>query len=371
MRNVPRGVIAERRIDPSQFLRHLFPSVQVPYKVAIPLIILLPILVWLLGTRQYDFVTPPPTPSGETEMPAFAAPVSPEVLASLNRRPVTEIPPEPEPPRIPTIEPGDFMVSPGIDEYRDAADKGPAALLALAKTLLEQGQPLRALLAFERIIDSTPPGGPERLEAAPQLPALRDQLPPWNADPTAARQFILHLRTARSPEEMESHLTKTREMLTISSGHQVDLQIDLQPTPAPLAPVDSLPVTFWISVAGEDVRIPSLPISTFSGVEEEEFETNLIRALYEQLALRLRNLPELTPPPPFPEEGDPALHFSQAFTLLIWDQILKTPFQNFDPEGLPGSEPLEEPEKEAPESGESEISPEIDDFDQDNFQEES
>ncbi len=99
---------------------------------------------------------------------------------------------EPQPssttePTIPPLTPdnlGNLETSPALNEYQYFAQNNPPIrLFLLSATLISQNHPSRAVLALERIIDSSPSTPIQKIQAASQIIALQKDLPPWNLDP--------------------------------------------------------------------------------------------------------------------------------------------------------------------------------------------
>jgi hypothetical protein len=130
----------------------------VPIFIVLLLAITVVSATWWVGTRDYDFVTPPGAEklafarlqaskigsvSGPNDLPA--------PFASKDGQPPK--PPEPEPPKEPEIKLGSLETAPGLEAYAVDSQQGADHLIKLATALEAKGSFQRALLAWERVID--------------------------------------------------------------------------------------------------------------------------------------------------------------------------------------------------------------------------
>lgn len=313
----------------------------VPLKFAIPLLIILPLMIWFWGTRKYDFMTPRVIPESELR-PDFASPVNGDLANSLQPNEQEAPPPKPAP--IPDLDPGDFQVSPSLAEYRAYAEDGTPALLKLAQGLQNGGHIQRAVLAYERIIDSTPPISLEREPAEQALASLKVSLPRWNVDPEASIPLTLNLLSARNEESLQPSLAALSELVTTSSGGLCQPVFVLKSAPQPSIELPALPIAFWLTVDGEDPEVPSLPVVTLAPASDAELDRDLNLALYRLLARRVQENRNLTPIPVLQEWEDPEVALVSKITRLSWQRLLKTPIQSFSDEAivLPNEDPQEE-----------------------------
>lgn len=279
-------------------------------------------------------MTPREIPLSELR-PAFASPVNRELADSLKRP--EEKAPEPE--AIEEIDPGNLFTPPVLDQYFADASKGPAALLKLAEKLQNEGRIQRAVLAYERILDSTLAGGQERVQAEEALTSLKTNLPPWNSDPEAALPLTIHLVTARSAESLAGSIAALSELIQVSSGNFCRPIFDIQEAPIPSEPLPSLPIALWLTVEGEDPEKPSLTVLSIAPKTEEDVDSRLAHALYRLISRRLKNDSELTEPPALLIADDPEKAIVTKITRLTWKRLLSTPFQALPVEGFPTTSP--------------------------------
>lgn len=297
----------------------------IPLKVAIPLLILIPLVAWFSGTRKYDFMTPRVIPASELR-PDFASPVDREIAELLRERPpeVAEVPA----PELPVIDFGDLQISPTLDEYRAESELGAVALLDLARRLQNAGHIQRSVLAFERVLDSSPPGSSPQAEAVQALVNLKALLPMWNPDSNAAIPLEIHLNTARDPASLKGTITTLTELIIIGSGQLCRPSFHIHQSPLPEAPLPSLPVAVWMTVPEEDPEKPSLAVVTVAPRSDDELDARLTHGLYRLLVRRITAIGRLTPPPPLLQDEDPENAIVNQVTRLAWQEILSTPFQS-------------------------------------------
>ena len=259
---------------------------------------------------------------------------------------------------MPEIDPGDFQTAPGLDEYQDSAELGAAPMLKLAQKLQNAGQVQRAVLAFERILDSTPSGGSATIEAEEALVNLKATLPRWNSDSSAAVALEIHFDTARKPESLDGAIATLSELIAVGSGNQCLPSFQIHLSDPPALPLPALPVAMWLTVPGEDPEKPSLAVVTLAPKSDEDLDARLTHGLYRLLARRVTSVGQLSPLPPLMEGEDPENALVNKVTRLAWKQILATPFQSLQA-GPPSETPSDDADGESPEtSGAAEESPE-------------
>lgn len=299
----------------------------IPLKVVIPLLLLVPLTVWFMGVRKYNFMEARDIPENELR-PEFASPVE-RRIADLLATPEIEEPQEEEP-VMPEINVGDFQISPGLEEYRADSEFGAPALLNLGQRLQAAGQVQRALLAYERVLDSSPTGTSTQQEAEAALANLKEVIPMWNPDPTASVALQIHLDTARTPESLAGTITTLTELIRVSSGSQSQPKFRIISSPKPSHKLPSLPVAIWLTIPGEDPEKPSLAIATVTPKSDEELDSSLTHGVYRLLSKRIELIAQLTPPPALLQGEDPENAIVNKITRLAWKQILSTPFQSLE-----------------------------------------
>ena len=306
----------------------------VPYKFAISLLILVPLTLWFVGTCKYDFMTPQDIPANELR-PGFASPVNPEIADAVTSP--ARLSKRPEQPAIPEIDPGDFQISPGLDEYQTFAHLGAPSLLQLAQKLQNAGQVQRAVLAYERVLDSTASGGSSQEKAQASITTLKTSLPRWNPDPQAAKPLRINLSTARDADSLLGTITTLTELIAASSGNQAQPEFVILKSDSPTLALPALPIALWLTISGEDPEIPSLTVVTITPPDDSTLNDITTHALYRLVSRRLESIGGFTLPPEFEEGENPENALVNKVTRLGWKRILATPFQSLEAGPPPSS----------------------------------
>jgi len=193
---------------------------RVPILAVIPLTIGVIAVPWWAWTKHMDFTTPP----GEAELrqvrtETAAALSKPHREKPLNSRddPQREVQMPIKPP--PVIDPGDPHAPAPLDAFRENSGKGAKALIELAVHLEEQSGNSRALLAWERVLDSCKPDDSQRAAALAGIQRLRPVVAPWSADPLA-KPLVLEaaVNQATAPPALEALLDEVTRVTANSSA---------------------------------------------------------------------------------------------------------------------------------------------------------
>jgi hypothetical protein len=171
--------------------------VRLPWPIVSIAVCLVALVVWIAGTRDLDFVTPPTERElaelrGRLRVEFPNAPVAPdpyELAADALHGPGFL----PAPP----IVLGDLSHRPVIDEFIEQAGRGAGHLMRLAALLEERGEPDRALLAWERVLDSAEPNPLQTRVTLSQIRRLRGEAPKWNVGGSRRSEIQLHLMVAK------------------------------------------------------------------------------------------------------------------------------------------------------------------------------
>ena len=296
---------------------------RVPFLIAIPACLLTVFLIWWIGTRKMDFLTPPPE--------ARLQQIRSEALASL---PVSTMQddaisirvPLPEPgPAVPEplveIEPvdiGDISAPPVLDTYSDRAPEGSAKLLALADALEKQGAFQRALLAYERVLDLSQ-SNPEQIQSAiNSIQRVKPTLTLWNSDPDTALPITIHIGTGEKfSEVLPDILGKiSADLGNASSGlvtfsNKLNIGRSIQDTDAPT------PVAMWITGGAKDP--PSTDVLSFTTDNPDSLRNDLLKTVFNLVRSHLSKSASYTPAPEITDEPLPALE--NHITRLLWREF--------------------------------------------------
>lgn len=248
----------------------------------IPLCLLTVAGLWWYGTRQMDFLTPPD--SGRLELVRTAvqrslqeSKVTHVSASSTSNRRHDPIPPpevlEPKPP----IDLGDLKTEPVIDEYADLIGKGSAHLIDMAVLLETEGEFQRALLAWERVLDSGKPE-PTQVSAAVQaIKRLRPTLPEWNTDPSKRIAIVLHAGTGRrTSAALKPALEAVARQIEKSSSGILQVGTKITVGKESRRTTNPTPVALWLAGAAEKSRsseVLSFTVSTNTVLADELLKT--------------------------------------------------------------------------------------------------
>lgn len=273
--------------------------------------------VWWLGTRDHDFLTPPP----ESDLAAIREKVASSIPAADHTEEMADesSASPPEPPQE-VIEPGDFNKPPTLAEYRDEAWKGAAALAGLAARLEAAGQPQRALLAWERVLDSAPPDPEQTHAAIAAIQRLRSGLSAWNADPQAAIAITLHAGTGNSTAILiEPLLAEIAGELSAASSGVLNISVSVasgSDIPESFGPP---PVALWFTGPAEDSR--SSEVLSFTAATPENLRVDVLETLYQLLRGYLGRTASLTVPETTAATGNAAGPSPWLVTRLAWLEL--------------------------------------------------
>ena len=170
--------------------------------IVIPLAVAVVGGVWWHGTRRQDFLQAPADSRDKISQAQALPPLQPaDHPADDTPKPagtVQPVEPLPEPPSAPAVDPDDLNTPPTLALYREGPSVNAKALLELSTALEAKSEIQRALLAAERVIDSTQPDEGQKRAAMDAIRRLRPQVPDWNTEPAASFPVTLHAGTGKS-----------------------------------------------------------------------------------------------------------------------------------------------------------------------------
>lgn len=291
-------------------------------RIAIPWVILLSILAvalpgWL-GMKNADFLTPPDeatldtirvhTESALPRLATQADAISPQGSGS---RIIAAAPP---------IQLGNLSAPPQLNEYADRAPRGAAHIIEIANRLEDEGHPHRALLAWERVIDSANPS-PAELDAAIEATArLRPALTPWNRSPDDALPIIIHAGTGeKSAETFAPALKQAAADLERATSGMLKVTTTINASADAEQPDAPVPVAIWIS--GPDGVKQSTEVMSFTVTTPDSLEYDVQRTLYQLIRNQLRQSTAVNAPPALPDDGDPRQATTTRLTRLHWHAL--------------------------------------------------
>lgn len=232
---------------------------RIPVPIVLALCLAVVVGTWWYWTRHHDFLTPPPdclaTAEGEARHPAISG--------------EADLPPDGQPDPPPDLPPAAAAQAgestgdqPGLNAYLELARQEPGSLPGLAAALEEQGDHQRALLAHERVIDSTQPAPGQLAVSLQASRRLREQVPPWNPMPEMALQLTLHAGTSQqNAERIAPAIENLAAEITRASAGILRVQPVIHRSPSPPPGELPPPVAVWLTGTSQDTTTPVISLT--------------------------------------------------------------------------------------------------------------
>jgi hypothetical protein len=234
---------------------------------------------------------------------------------------------------------GDLVSSPGLGAYRDFARWRIAltVFFELSSTLRARGEFQRALLAFERVIDTSKAEPNSRAEAAQGISALTKNLPNWNIDPSNEIILNLHLEMAHKPSD---HLKEVLQELATRIRKSSSDQLKIIPTINNSDNPDALTnnsIALWLSASGNNTTSSAVITLRLARNDKEHLEA-ISLAVFKVIRTHLTQLGY----PPASEDlikgGD---YLSRQITRLMWRDFAQSLHQPQNAPDAAGEHPDE------------------------------
>lgn len=293
--------------------------------VPIPFVLLLCLSLvsglWWFGTLHIDFLTPPT----ESELAKIRSQVQlslpqldqPANAISATPQPEIVTPPQPEIPE-PIMIHGDLNRPPTIDEYLTLASEGSALLIDLAVLLESKEQSQRALIAWERVIDSTKPDDSQSKAAVAAILRLRATLPNWNTDPAQAIPVTLHASTnPKTSKTLTPILQKTaRDLERTSAGI---LKVTTSITTKSSKSTNHPQVALWLTGS---VKKPSATEAlSFKFNSSKTLLDDTRKTVFQILSAYITKETTLPPPRAITDGSSPISALNSHITRRSWQQL--------------------------------------------------
>jgi hypothetical protein len=318
----------------------------IPVPIAIATCVLSAGTMWYFGTRDTDFTTPPSPEKKmeiakqwkQTNTPRSTSPEDHSNLkkksststALRNQSANTPTPPSTQkkltPPPQPPLPLGDLNQSPQLTEYGTLGDKGSAAIIKLATTLENKGAKQRALLAWERVLDTTHPTENEVKQTGKAIQRLKPDLPPWNPDPTNDIKLILHAGTTIAEKSaLEKALQATADIISEASGHLISVKIKIDLGKRKKIETPRTPIAIWFSHTSSkkgSSEASTPPLSFMADPTQEEMLANQCQAaVYALLSTHLAQNTNYSKLPEYPAGVTPEELLKYYVTRLMWREF--------------------------------------------------
>ena len=229
-------------------------------RIPIPAVIILAVVVtltsWFIGTRKMDF-SKAPTPEEFVQIAKQWEDSKPHIRPlKKSKRQQAETSAEnsdqslnhrlrKKPDQFPEI---DFDQSPLLSEHGVLQDKGAGYVSRFARHLESMGQDKHALLAWERLIDTTYPDKNERTQALSAIQRLKGSLAPWNPDPSSGIQLTLQAgASVNDGQVLKRALEITAQNMSAASGGVVQVTAKLSLGKSSNDQAAVVPIALWLS----------------------------------------------------------------------------------------------------------------------------
>ena len=305
---------------------------QIPIPIAIATCFIATGAMWFFSTRDDDFTTPPTTEQqkqteeewkSKNKQPETTAPLSSDLKANDPTTPQPKLKKSPE-----TVTPtiklplGDLNLSPELSEYGTLGDHGTLAMIALATELESKQANQRALLAWERVLDTTKPDETQLKTAVSAIHRLSPEFSTWNTDPSSDITLTLNAgATTKDKITLQQSLNRTAETIAAASGYilRINTKITFGKGPPPETPRS--PIAIWFTrSSGKSGTMRETPPYSFmtDPSQEEELTRQCEMAIYRMLRSYLADATNFTGLPENPEETDAKKLLSYYITRLMW-----------------------------------------------------
>lgn len=280
-------------------------------------------LTWWLSTRSRDFLAAPseakleririsaaqtnPTAQGLGDA------LSPAASTDKDRTP------------IPVVMAHHINRAPQLDDYLDEAKHGSHYLMELAK-LLGDEHPERALICWERVIDSTKANDSQKQQAANAITRLKKTTAPWNSRKENAMSLLIQIGTGPSAAKLlDSALDETTEFLNACSSGVVHFDKKVSVGNEDMVDAGRSPVAMWVSGPEEDGSTSTQVASLFIKLDEPEQHLEQVR--HEVLRILREHLNQMDnfQPLPKPSEQYSTDKILEGYiTRMVWMELAKS-----------------------------------------------
>ena len=261
---------------------------RIPIPTVITLAIAVTLASWFIGTRKMDFAKAPtpeqfvqiakqwedskphitPLKKSKRQLAETSADNSHQVLNHDTRK---------KPDQFPEI---DFDSAPLLSEHGVLQDKGAGYLSRFASHLESIGQSKHALLAWERVIDTTYPDKNERKQALSAIKRLKGSQPPWNPDPSSGIQLTLQAgASVNDAQALKRALEIAAQNMSTASGGVVQVSVKLSLGKSPNNQAAVVPIALWLSRPASATGTTQAETSPVSFMADPNNESILINEI--------------------------------------------------------------------------------------------
>jgi hypothetical protein len=310
---------------------------RIPTRTVVILSITIALTVWFVATRKMDFAQEPtpedyvqiseqweqskphisPINSAETQRAEAKAESTGKLVAGHLKKNTDQYP---------SI---DFKLVPALSEHGILQDKGSAYLCRFAAHLESEGRTQHALLAWERVIDTTIPDDQQRERAITSIKRLKTSLPLWSATHHGDIALTIHAgASVNDAKPLKAALETTAESINRASGGLIHAETKLSLGQAPSNEAASLPMALWLSrPAGtaDGNRAETIPVSFMADPNDEHALVKELQAsVYEIVRKNLAKETGFTklPERPLGTKATDLIQFN--ITRLMWREFVNS-----------------------------------------------
>jgi len=281
--------------------------------------------LWL-GARHKDYTIAPDDQAilqSVSEWKRKHPSLPPRERALPSPQPVEKTKARPEKISAPQIPLGQLETMPGLERFREHRDYGTDSFIQLAIQLESSGQLDHALLAWERVIDSTDTNAEQSLQARKAITALRSAQSIWNIDSEDNFDIILHINTpAEHKTQISALLGQVSDDIRDASSHQVAPQVLLKVTPQRDG-YPSPPIRVWFSSTDKEAKeTPQLTLQF--NENEAPLDELLYMAIYRSISGQLQQSSDLMPPATLSTAETPRESLTTNLTRLHWKELCQS-----------------------------------------------
>ncbi|NWK57119.1 hypothetical protein HW115_15970 [Verrucomicrobiaceae bacterium N1E253] len=307
---------------------------RIPVPIAILSCVIATGSVWYFGSRDADFTTPPSAEENQEAKEQWKKENAPAPAASITStdtqvkkqapkapklvKPKRVKPPKPK--RLPT---GDLGVSPQLSEYGILANEGAPSMVQLAQELESQQAWQHALLAWERVLDTTKASPEEASMAHKAITRLKPKQPAWNPDPLGDITITLHAgATIKNKQALESALKQTADSIAQASGYI--LKVTFQTSIGKGTPPDTprVPIAIWFTRSDGKRQGETPPLSFMAAPDDVETLTKQCKlGVYNLLRAHLAETTAFSPLPEADPDTPAELRLNSHITRFMWREF--------------------------------------------------
>ncbi len=280
--------------------------------------------VWWRYTRELDFSTPPT----EARLQAIRVKTESSFPRADEFDDAMAIPAAvPKPADVPAPEPklelGDLTRPPALDEYSAVAEQGAPRLIELASALEKKGAYRRALLAWERVLDSANPSDQEAAAALESIVRLRPTLPDWNEDPAAVIRISLDAGTGKSlAKTLAPVLEEAAAEIGVASSGIVSVTAKVTAGKTSSARKGATPVALWLT--GPEQGSASTEVLSFTAESPDRLREQILKTVYQLVRSQLVRTARRSAPAEPAGTEQPADSLTHRVTRLDWSEFATT-----------------------------------------------